>query len=163
MQNFGEEQPEKVIQTDADLHELLQRLGRSQGLLDQIVIEPRQSITVEDVAEATGLSPQVVADELKEMISERREACLSDVLRELESPRYRVERPDTARVDRLDAVFRTRTVQTLMERAKEKTLPHRPKVVEKTPYWVHVLGMAIVWLVVTAAAIGLLRAIFKMF
>lgn len=162
MQNFEEPSSKKVINDDAELHDLLQRLGNSQGLVDQIEFEPQHVITVEDVAEATGLSPKLVADELMAILNERREASISDVLRELEAPTYRVERPDVVRPDRLDAVFRTRSVQALMDRAKEKQLPHRPNVEEKTPYWVHVVGMSIVWLVVTVAAVALLRAVFRM-
>lgn len=163
MHRFEGEPESNVIHDDAELNVLLQRLGKSQGLVDEIVqAEPEHRVTVQDIAEATGLTAEYVEKELQLMLAEQREAKLSRVLRELEEPLYRVERTDVVQPNKVDAVFRTRTVQMLMDRAKQMPLPQRPKFVDQPSKLGQLLGMTLVWLVVSAGGIAILVSILKL-
>lgn len=120
MQSF-EPNPREIASED-ELRALLLRLD---GLGVQTSPSERK-ITVEDVAEALDMDPEHVARELERLHQEQLEARLSQTMRELEEPLYRVERPATTHSPTSDPIFRLRSVRALMERNAEKPqLPRR--------------------------------------
>ncbi len=118
------------IQNDAELRMLIERLETTTNhhieLLDNKIEHP--IITVEDVAEATGFDPKFVEQELRKMHNELREARLVGVLRELEEPLYRVERPSINTDSKSDPIFRLKTVRKLMDRHNEAPVLSRRKI-----------------------------------
>ena len=143
---------DRTIHDDQELRELLDRLHASQGLVDEVhAASPEEKVTVEDIAEALGMHPEDVARELARLHQEHREARLHGALKELEEPLYRVERPAVSGGDKLDPIFRLRSVQMLMDRNKETELLRRPVVKERESKASHWVGMLVVWLVVLAA------------
>ena len=107
------------------LHELLARLNDPD---DERILSRPEVITVEDVAEALHLDPDYVAAELRAIYEEHRLARLSGVIRELEEPLYRVERPGHNVLDSSNnPLYKLRSVQILADRNKETELPRRPK------------------------------------
>lgn len=91
---------------DDEIAPLLQRLTAEE--VDEPVVT-----TVRDVAEATGLSEEEVRAALREM----RRARLSEELRILEEPLYRVERPGHADSDPYARYLaRERTLNTILDR-----------------------------------------------
>jgi hypothetical protein len=122
---------------------------------------PADVVTVEDVAEALELSVADVAAELERMHREDREARLVGVLRELEEPRYRVERPAVVPAEATNPLHRLRSVQTLMERVSPTPLVRRAPTVDpderfgqRLGRWV-LLGLAV--LALALMAWGILR------
>lgn len=113
----------QVVSDPETLHELLARLNDPD---DRRILSRPEEITVEDIAEALGLDPNYVAKELEEIYEEHRIAKLSGVLRELEEPLYRVERPGHSVEPSGENPFsKMRSVQILAERNKSKPVVPR--------------------------------------
>jgi len=131
MEQFRNE--DREVRDEAELRELLGRLDRTVEHVETLADnDPTHYTTVEDIAEALGLSPAFVADELRKLHAEHREAKLHSVLRELEEPIHRVERPGLNQSHHSDPIFRLKSVQALVERHhKEPTLPRRDQTENK--------------------------------
>ena len=117
---------DREITDSTILHELLARLNDPD---DERILSRPEVITVEDVAEALHLDPDFVAEELQAIYEEHRLARLSGVIRELEEPLYRVERPGHSILDQTDnPLYKLRSVQILSERNRgQDVLPRRKK------------------------------------
>ncbi len=122
--------PKSEIASDEELRILLERLQRAESLEEETArYHQIGKITVEDVAEAVGMHPDVVAQELDAMHQEWMEARVSGVLRELEEPLYRVERPGTEIKSGLDSpLLRLKSVQTLAGKLREDSKITRKKI-----------------------------------
>lgn len=131
---FRPSNPKSEIESDEELRLLLERLHRADSLEEEAErYHQLGKITVEDVAEAVGMHPDVVAQELDSMHQEWMESKVAGVLRELEEPLYRVERPGTEIKSGLDSpLLRMKSVQTLASKLREdrtidrKRIDHSP-------------------------------------
>lgn len=130
----GKSNPKSEIASDEELRILLERLQRAETLEEETArYHELGKITVEDVAEAVGMHPDVVAQELDAMHQEWMESRVSGVLRELEEPLYRVERPGVEIKSGLDSpLLRMKSVQTLASKLREDSTINRKKV-DHTP------------------------------
>ncbi|RYG39495.1 hypothetical protein EON81_00650 [bacterium] len=117
-------------------------------------VEAPVQTTVRDVAEATGLTEK----EIREALREVRRSRLSEELRTLEEPLFRVERPGSGpRSDVADYLARERTLNTLLDRMPPASpSPQAPKAADKE----HWITYAILVPLATALAYFLIRAIF---
>ncbi len=122
--------PKSEIASDEELRLLLERLHRAESLEEETArYHQIGKITVEDVAEAVGMHPDLVAQELDAMHQEWMESRVSGVLRELEEPLYRVERPGNEVKSGLDSpLLRMKSVQTLASKLREDRQIDRKKV-----------------------------------
>jgi hypothetical protein len=111
--------------------------------------------TVDDVAEVLNMPVETVIRHLMEMRAKDREARLSGILRELEEPTHRVERPSTSAMPTGDPIFRTRAVQELMARQEEETpvIPRRKYFEDRETRQEMVMGRIILY-VLMAMMIG---------
>lgn len=138
---------EHILGSDEEARALIKRLDNLHREMDTYPECPNNHITVEDIAEALHLPVDHVLGELNRMRAEDSQAHFNQVLRELEEPLHRVERPGTAQSDRLDPIFRTKTVTQLMERAQQKELPRRKVVVNDSENeFGHKLGRFMIFL-----------------
>ncbi|MFZ4506969.1 MAG: hypothetical protein ACOYON_04645 [Fimbriimonas sp.] len=111
------------------MRELLERIHQRESALAEITQSHPNQVTVEDIAEALDLDPEEVARELEQMHREHREARISGVLRELEEPLYRVERPAPSSQDSMsNPLLKMRSIRTLSDRLNAPVLPRRKKV-----------------------------------
>lgn len=146
-----EPNPREIV-TEDELRSLLLRLDG----LGASETSGEGPITVEDVAEALDMDPQHVARELAAMHQERAEARLSQAMRELEEPLYRVERPATTQPHLTDPIFRLRSVRALMERnAGRPRLPRRAIEGDEHAHRMSTLAGAIVLIVALALVVAL--------
>ncbi|MDX2065149.1 MAG: hypothetical protein SFX74_05350 [Fimbriimonadaceae bacterium] len=136
-----------------EAHEVSPLVGRLQmQRLGEPRPEPemRDIVTVEDIAEALDLPVETVAAELERMHTEDREARLVGVLRELEEPLYRVERPAVTPAETVNPLHRLRSVQTLIERARPVPLVRRAMTVDADERFGQQLGR---WVLLIFAAL----------
>lgn len=105
----------RAIESDAELHALLERLHAAQQLLDEPPSphEEDHRVHVEDVAEALDLPVETVLEALTKLRSESHEARIAAAIRDLEEPLYRVERPSTDATPKSDPILRSRSAQQL--------------------------------------------------
>ncbi|CAN5649941.1 hypothetical protein BH11ARM2_BH11ARM2_11940 [soil metagenome] len=106
------------VLAENELAPLLQRLTMDEPTPEKPIVT-----TVRDVAEATGLSESEVRAALREM----RRARLSEELRILEEPLYRVERPGFAEFDPIPSYLtRERLMDSYLDpRPTSNRLPER--------------------------------------
>ena len=102
-----------------ELVALLERLHDPHSAVEMAVDD---HITVQDVAEATGMPVQDVLDALSKVRDDNYEARLAAKLRELEEPMYRVERPGPATADPLSS-----PISSLRRKDFSSILDHLPK------------------------------------
>jgi DNA-binding transcriptional ArsR family regulator len=122
----GEESEFDVVET-AELRAVLDELHRD--LMPELQ-EDHGHVTLEEIAEATGASPT----EVEEAVRRVRRARMAEVLRELEEPTYRVERPGQAPPDPMFAQrFNRDEFPTLLDNHRERT----KKAKTSTPKSVH--------------------------
>lgn len=116
-----------------ELRTLLERLG-------EVDLEPpgSEEPTVEDVAEALGHEPQFIENMLREQRAIDRESRISEALREMEEPLYRVERPGLNQSDpmsRHNPIHRQRVITTILDHLPRADHPkRRQKVTEDTKH-----------------------------
>lgn len=157
----GRSEFEEVVRSDKELHELLQRLQSGGNNEEQLTSSEPEVYTVEDIAEATGLHPDHVAKELSEMLREAREARIVDVLRDLEEPTHRVERPSPESVESINPIFRLNSVRALMERNKlEPKLPRRKLMTQSEERQSQVLTWVVLIILAMICAALLIRGMF---
>lgn len=119
MDEYRFEREANVVHDGEELRELLLRLHGEESEL------PRRTekVTIHDVAEALGVTPESVAEALDQIHQEHHEARVASVLRELEEPLYRVERASPVNADPLgpeNPLFRLKSVQTLAAMSRKK-------------------------------------------
>jgi hypothetical protein len=152
MENHHEESVLREIPDLDTLHELLARLNEVETYEP---VSRTDKITVEDIAEALHLDPDYVAQELEDILAEHRSARLSEALRELEEPLYRVERTGHTPHDPLgNPLYKLRSVQLLAERSKvQPSLPRRQFQETKSDKFGQLIGrlMIIVMIILFAA------------
>ncbi|MBX7134612.1 MAG: hypothetical protein K1X67_18235 [Fimbriimonadaceae bacterium] len=168
-QEFGpnEELDARAKVEAEELIPLLERLHDPHAVPE--VIQEEQ-VTVQDVAEATGLPINEVLDALAKVRDENHEARLAAKLRELEEPMYRVERPGPSPVDPLSTL-----ISPIRRKDFSSILDHLPKfdpnkiplrrTLSETPHEksASVVAQAILWtmffLLVAVMTYGLYRLI----
>lgn len=151
------EREANVVHDAEELRELLARLHGEDSEL------PRRTekVTIYDVAEALGATPESVAEALDQIHQEHHEARIATVLRELEEPLYRVERASPINTDPLgpgNPLYRLKSVQTLaaMNRKKVDLEDSPAKESKQASHYVGngiLIAMAIVLVVVLIKAI----------
>lgn len=120
---------DQILRSDEELYALLKRLEPDR--IEPIDDHHRDGhYHADDIAEALGISVEDVLRELQELRSEHRTAKLAGVLKELEEPLYRVERPSSTNEPKVDAVMRTRAARLLADRIQDKIQLPRRRAVE---------------------------------
>lgn len=119
--NFG---PDEVLDRRAkvEAEELVAVLERLHDPHSVAEVALDDHITVQDVAEATGLPVEDVLDALSKVRDENHEARLAAKLRELEEPMYRVERPGPSPIDPLSSL-----ISPIRRKDFSSILDHLPK------------------------------------
>lgn len=115
---------------DIEIEELRDVLDELHNDLQPDLAPERTRVTLEEVAEATDMPLQAVEEAVRRV----REARMAAVLRELEEPLYRVERPGTPPVDPfLSQRYSRDTFSSLLERhAEPEVKPKKPTQAKKT-------------------------------
>ncbi len=119
MSEYRFEREADIVHDGEELRELLARLHGE----EDAVSRRTEKVTIHDVAEALGLTPESVAEALDQIHEEHHEARVASILRELEEPLYRVERASPINADPLgpgNPLFRLRSVQTLAAMNRKK-------------------------------------------
>lgn len=107
---------------DIEIEELREVLDELHRELQPDLAADRSRITLEEIAEATDMPLQKV----EEAVQRVREARMAAVLRELEEPLYRVERPGTPPADPfMTQRFSRDTFSSLLDRHAEPETPPR--------------------------------------
>lgn len=115
---------------DIEIEELREVLDELHRELQPDLSQERARVTLEEIAEATDMPLKSVEDAVRRV----REARMAAVLRELEEPLYRVERPGTPPVDPfMTQRFTRETFSSLLDRHAEPETPVKKKAQSKKP------------------------------
>lgn len=158
----GERRHDEAIDPE-ELGVLLDRLHE----VDEVPEGPDHHATVAAVCEATGQSFNRVWEVLEQIRREDMEARLSQRLREMEEPLYRVERPgfDRDPLSRHTASGRERTFNSLLDKlpkpGEENKVPPKSKhgaVHERVSWWIAYAVLVLLAVACLAvAAVGVVR------
>ena len=118
----------------AEIRQVLEELHSRVGLNDRVEEARTADATIiADISEATGFPLQMVCDAVEAVKRGDREAEISRVLRELEEPLYRVERPGHSTPDPLSRHFpwaQKKLTSSILDDQKRMDAP-RKLIIEK--------------------------------